>query len=368
MLQTKSSAENLISLNSAAELTPYSADYLNLLVRREKLPAQKIGRNWYTSQEAIRWYLRRQGKIVRVVKTKTPPTLIPLVEAAQLTPYSTDYLNLLVRRGKLPAKKIGRNWYTSQAAIGWYLARRRTGTRAVTLQETQEEEVRLGRQPSATLRLVLLLVSLMMLFVLLFPTTVFGMSSSNYRINEHFIGAGGRIDETSTSYKLMETLGDVGTGPSTSTNYKLEAGYLSGAGEPRLEFTISTANLPLGVLSPSSVASNSHTMTATSYLSSGFVITAVGPDPLTRGSYTVPWVADGAVNAGSPEYGANFSGGGGSHPGGDIGLGTLQTVTTYTGSASSGDTTTATYKASINSTSAAGDYASTTTYIATATF
>ena len=86
------------------------------------------------------------------------------------------------------------------------------------------------------------------------------------------------------------------------------------------------------------------------------------------GPNTIPFVADGLVTAGSAEYGANFSGGLGSHPAGDIGLSSLTTVTSYGDNTSSGDTTTATYKASASPATQAGSYASTTTYIATATF
>ncbi|MEK7583230.1 MAG: helix-turn-helix domain-containing protein, partial [Patescibacteria group bacterium] len=47
---------------------------------------------------------------------------ISLTEAAQGTPYSQEYLSLLARRGKLTAKKIGRNWFTTRAAVQEYLS------------------------------------------------------------------------------------------------------------------------------------------------------------------------------------------------------------------------------------------------------
>lgn len=44
-------------------------------------------------------------------------TLIPLSHAAQLSGYHQDYLGQLCRLGKLQATKIGRNWFTSPEAL-----------------------------------------------------------------------------------------------------------------------------------------------------------------------------------------------------------------------------------------------------------
>ena len=46
---------------------------------------------------------------------------IPLKEATTLCDYSQDYLNLLVRKGKLRALKIGRNWVTKKEWVQEYL-------------------------------------------------------------------------------------------------------------------------------------------------------------------------------------------------------------------------------------------------------
>ncbi len=46
---------------------------------------------------------------------------LPLREAAELTPYSQEYLSLLARTGKLEAIKRGRNWVTTRQALERYL-------------------------------------------------------------------------------------------------------------------------------------------------------------------------------------------------------------------------------------------------------
>ena len=50
---------------------------------------------------------------------------ISLADAARGTPYSQEYLSLLARKGKFPAKKIGRNWYTTQEDIRAYVGKRK---------------------------------------------------------------------------------------------------------------------------------------------------------------------------------------------------------------------------------------------------
>lgn len=57
-------------------------------------------------------------------QTAPPPPeeeWIPLREAAELVPYSQDYLSLLARTGKLEAIKRGRIWHTTPRALELYL-------------------------------------------------------------------------------------------------------------------------------------------------------------------------------------------------------------------------------------------------------
>lgn len=51
--------------------------------------------------------------------------LLSLKDAAQLSPYSADYLNLLARKGKLRAHKIGRDWLITRADLFDYLNKQR---------------------------------------------------------------------------------------------------------------------------------------------------------------------------------------------------------------------------------------------------
>ena len=59
MLEKKKNKENkkLIPLRRFSETGPYSAAYLSNLVQRKKLKAKKVGRNFFTTQEWFNEYL-----------------------------------------------------------------------------------------------------------------------------------------------------------------------------------------------------------------------------------------------------------------------------------------------------------------------
>ena len=45
-----------ISLREASAITGYHPDYLSSLIRNKQLEGKKIGRNWYTTKEALKDY------------------------------------------------------------------------------------------------------------------------------------------------------------------------------------------------------------------------------------------------------------------------------------------------------------------------
>lgn len=54
--------KKLISLNEASKSTPYSSDYLGLLVRKGRLEGEKIGGKWYTTKEAVQAYIQQAAQ------------------------------------------------------------------------------------------------------------------------------------------------------------------------------------------------------------------------------------------------------------------------------------------------------------------
>ncbi|MBU1102033.1 helix-turn-helix domain-containing protein, partial [Patescibacteria group bacterium] len=57
-----------LSMLEASKRCSYSQEYLSLLARKGKIFSQKIGRNWYTTEEALKNYLQKQNLIFALPK------------------------------------------------------------------------------------------------------------------------------------------------------------------------------------------------------------------------------------------------------------------------------------------------------------
>lgn len=58
--QLMTSSGQLISISQAAKLTPYSSGYLSLLARKGRLNAFKVNRDWLTTPTAVLEYVKKQ--------------------------------------------------------------------------------------------------------------------------------------------------------------------------------------------------------------------------------------------------------------------------------------------------------------------
>jgi hypothetical protein len=69
-------------------------------------------------------------------------------------------------------------------------------------------------------------VSFIILAFLIFPNSIWAdaMQSSTYKIQSDSLNFGG-VSSSSTNYKVNDTVGEVATGESNSTNYYMHAGY-----------------------------------------------------------------------------------------------------------------------------------------------
>ena len=61
--------DDLISLQKAAKLSGLTSGHLRLLIRRGDLWGTKIGRNWVTTEQAVREYQARARPRGRPTKT-----------------------------------------------------------------------------------------------------------------------------------------------------------------------------------------------------------------------------------------------------------------------------------------------------------
>lgn len=60
--------EKYLFLSELSKQTPYSAKYLNLLVRQGKLAAHKEGRNWLSSKDAVERYVKNRERKRKIKK------------------------------------------------------------------------------------------------------------------------------------------------------------------------------------------------------------------------------------------------------------------------------------------------------------
>lgn len=52
--------KKIISLGQASKITGYHSDYLSALIRKGELKGEKIGTNWFTTEEEIKNYIFKQ--------------------------------------------------------------------------------------------------------------------------------------------------------------------------------------------------------------------------------------------------------------------------------------------------------------------
>jgi hypothetical protein len=190
------------------------------------------------------------------------------------------------------------------------------------------------------------------------PVNVFAaMSSTNYYIYADSVETGGGLS-TGGVYSLEGSLGESPSDFSTSSAYEIRAGYQY-MERGYLSIIVATPSLNLGTLSTSSVSSASTDVTVSTDSATGYnmSISAVSGSVITA-------VGDGAVSAGSEEYGFSASGSD-SQIVGDVAV-AASTLVAATSTPTGGGVTNMTFKASINGSTASGNYSQTVTVSASA--
>lgn len=131
-------------------------------------------------------------------------------------------------------------------------------------------------------------------------------ASSNFGIDEYFIGPGGELDQNSASYSARATLGDLGVGNFSSTNYQLYAGATT-TNVPYLEFAVNAATLDMGVLNATTTGTGAATFSVRTYLAEGYVVHAAGTLPTNESGGTIDGMTvKGASTQGTEQFGFNL--------------------------------------------------------------
>jgi hypothetical protein len=194
------------------------------------------------------------------------------------------------------------------------------------------------------------------------------------------------VDTDSSIFTITGSNGDVGSGAVVIEDNAVVT--VTATVNPTLTFSIGSATVALGTLTPSTTGTGSHAIDIATNASGGFAITYNGPT-LTSGANTIDaYGTTGAVSSpGTEGFGINLRDNATPNIGADVtsnagtcsygtNYGTADTfsfqastVTQVASATSAADCEyTASYVANISSTTAAGAYTTTLTYVATATF
>ncbi|MEK9183345.1 MAG: hypothetical protein AAB849_02445 [Patescibacteria group bacterium] len=196
------------------------------------------------------------------------------------------------------------------------------------------------------------------------------MSSENFALQVDTISVGGDLS-TSTNYKVFDTIGGssgVQATQSTSTNYIVEAGFQAAASGAALSASLSASSVSLGSLGTSIVSSASQILTITTNSPTGYTATITEDGNLRSGSNDINDVSDGAVAAGSEEYGIRTSGNAGQMNNSDTAITSSSQTIASTSTLAINEQTTIAYKASVGSATAAGTYSHIVTFTTTANY
>lgn len=140
------------------------------------------------------------------------------------------------------------------------------------------------------------------------PVWAQSSSSSNYRVDQTFFGAGGETDMSSPNYSAHSTAGELGIGETSSLNYRAYAGFNT-TDEPYLEFVVTGSNVDLGYLDPAQTSTATGTFYVRAWQASGYVVHTQSDPPTYNpgGNQIDPLATQTAAAPGTEQFGINLT-------------------------------------------------------------
>lgn len=186
------------------------------------------------------------------------------------------------------------------------------------------------------------------------------MSGGTYDIfADTFSATDDSAASTGGTYSLRSNGGESGVGNLSGGTYTLRGGFQA-MEKSVLSMSFTTSSVGLGILSLVSIASSTVSSTVTTDSVTGYSITLTEDGNLRDGGNTLDDVLDGAVTAGSEEYGLRTIGGGGEWAGVDTAIVNGLEIATSLGVVNNQETGIQ-FRAAIGGSSLAGSYAHTIT-------
>lgn len=130
-------------------------------------------------------------------------------------------------------------------------------------------------------------------------------ASSHYQLYESQVGAGGLPSSSSTNYQGAVSVGDVGVGDATGTNFQVKGGSQTTA-DPALSFTINSSSVSFTNFTTSAPSMATASFSVINYTSYGYIVLVSGSSP-TNGSHSIsPMATAGTSSPGFEQYGINL--------------------------------------------------------------
>jgi len=158
-----------------------------------------------------------------------------------------------------------------------------------------------GSRPLCVRGLTVLLVGV----ILAWPLTVLASQSTNYQINEDFVGGLGGTYSSSTNYQSIDSGGTPAVGDSASTNYQIKSGATT-TDDPNLSFAVNTGSVSLGALSTGTTATATATFNVMNYTSYGYIVQVFGATP-TYSGHSLTAMSGTTSVVGSEQFGINLA-------------------------------------------------------------
>lgn len=133
-------------------------------------------------------------------------------------------------------------------------------------------------------------------------------SSTNYKVDQIFMGTGGELNACSTSYCAKQTAGEIAAGHSAGTLFRTQAGFNTDR-SPYLAFSVVGGSTDLGYLSEAGTATTTGTFAVKTYLSQGYVVQVVSDPPTNLGGSAhqlAPMTTAAGSSVGTEQFGMNL--------------------------------------------------------------
>jgi len=131
------------------------------------------------------------------------------------------------------------------------------------------------------------------------------LQSSNYKLDESFVGDGDLNQSSSASYQTTNASGDLSIGNTASSSYQVEAGSKT-TPYPSLSFIVNGGGVNFNSFSSSNATVTNATFSVSNYTSYGYVVQIVGDPPNNNGHTISAMTTTGSSQIGIEQFGINL--------------------------------------------------------------